>query len=505
MDSETLQASLATDQQKLPDDRQSLEVQQQRLTTEQQANDAARQMLDAERRAFEAEKNQLTADATQSRRLSEQQAALAAAREAFERQRDAWEREREQLQARITDEIERCQQQLGQLNRLRQEFDRERTAWNEHRQAENAELAARRELYDRQFSELEAHTRSGIDPYQAAGNADAGALSPPAPAVGDWPVVPTDGYGISQPAVGTRPQWSSTASPEDRDRDEAAFARLRDFGLLNASNESGHRGASSEPDVLVADASQADASELLDQYTNDADAAAEAREFGKQVDEEESIDDYMVRLMTRLRGGPTDEPKPVPRAARAVPPVAAQGAEPQPLASAKTPEIEHPVPPAAPVSGQLVARSAPPELGVDLKAMRALANMTTRGAIIRHAQGRWSRAAVINAIGGSVGVIAGLWLVCYPWSSFGWFFRLAGLASVGGGGYFAVQGVKVIRHLRSANDRMSQLNEQEREAGDPAAVPAESDSKPNPTLIEVRFAKALSSLGKALRWPRRRS
>ena len=97
---------------------------------------------------------------------------------------------------------------------------------------------------------------------------------------------------------------------------------------------------------------------------------------------EESIDDYMSRLMNRIRGisGGSDDSAPTAKVAPRPPvePALAEygemapgDAEADPAAATSLPEY-----PAEPV--QLVARSAPPELGVDLKAMRELANLTAR-------------------------------------------------------------------------------------------------------------------------------
>jgi hypothetical protein len=97
--------------------------------------------------------------------------------------------------------------------------------------------------------------------------------------------------------------------------------------------------------------------------------------------EEESINDYMSRLMARVRGEASDN----------APAYRPQSPRPRPAAPPETPaEPEQgATPPQAAESRELVEmtpRTAAPEANIDLSAMRELANMSAQSAISRHDQ-----------------------------------------------------------------------------------------------------------------------
>jgi hypothetical protein len=85
--------------------------------------------------------------------------------------------------------------------------------------------------------------------------------------------------------------------------------------------------------------------------------------------------------------------------------------------------------------------------------MRELANLTTRGAIDKHAHGRWSKMAVGKMIGGSLSLLCGIWLTFFLENWLGWFSRVAGIAGIAAGGFWIFQGAMFVRNVRTATRR----------------------------------------------------
>jgi hypothetical protein len=108
-------------------------------------------------------------------------------------------------------------------------------------------------------------------------------------------------------------------------------------------------------------------------------------------EEDESIDDYMSRLLKRVRGAShshkpqsnADDTRPSPTASQSDEGLARAAAE----RAAADVETFHEVP------ARLIARTTAPELSSNLAAMRELANMSARAAIDKHAYRNWGRAA----------------------------------------------------------------------------------------------------------------
>jgi hypothetical protein len=118
-----------------------------------------------------------------------------------------------------------------------------------------------------------------------------------------------------------------------------------------------------------------------------------------------------------------------------------------------------------------VARSAAPESAVDLKAMRDLANMTTRGAIDKHAHGRWSRAAVAKGLGGLFSFVCGVWLMFSHVSALGILSSFVGFAGIVAGIFWILQSALLVRNLRQAGRRTNKPD---------AGMPASDQERANP-------------------------
>ena len=108
---------------------------------------------------------------------------------------------------------------------------------------------------------------------------------------------------------------------------------------------------------------------------------------------DESIEDYMNRLMARVRGNDSPESDASPEIADRQPITeAAVSWQPDPQDGQSS--VEHAVvPKKIPVSKNYLPRSQAPEQSGNLSAMRELANQSARTAIATHAQSNWSAAA----------------------------------------------------------------------------------------------------------------
>jgi hypothetical protein len=444
---DTQVAGLAAERQIIASQRQSLELQQQRLANEQQTVVAARQMLEGQRRNWDSHKVESSAEAAQiTERMTDRAAVFAAAREDFERQRAQWEAERDQLQAQLSDELQHCQRQLLELNALREEFNRERAAWEERRLAGEAGLA----------------------------------IGSPAP----------------QPEEANDASLSSVEDDEAR-RDEEVFARLRAYALLNPG---ANDGPTNHPDKRVAhdadELSPANSRRKPPVERDDGPTAASAAP--RAADEEESVDDYMARLMNRIRGSsepserefvkpiqPPRAPVEPPRPKRETQPTEQLSDRPSPSA-APNPVADGPV--------ELVARSAPPELGVNLQAMRDLANMTARGAIQRHIHGRWGKTAVGKSIGGLVSFVCGVWLTLFQATSAPLFTRTIGVAGVVAGTFWISQAAWLARNLHRAGRRTANSRE-------PSQPIAQSDEPPAANVQAISIDAATDELADSVKEP----
>jgi hypothetical protein len=139
---------------------------------------------------------------------------------------------------------------------------------------------------------------------------------------------------------------------------------------------------------------------------DDKDGTGDRGDTNDTDDEDESIDDYMARLLERVRETSTHESRPRPTdpspqqetASRSEPPSDPKPADPlpQPPPSDLEPADPAPQPPSPspepPEPDKIAPRAVAPEKSVDLDAMRELANFSADTAIHRHARRRLSGA-----------------------------------------------------------------------------------------------------------------
>ena len=364
-----------------------------------------------------------------------------------------------------------------------QEFDRRKGEWEQECLRIGAELEARRQVLDRQAAELEAHGIR-LEERQAALAKREAALSGNelTPNNAEQQAQACDGQSspdaqpaCETPATAADPNQTEVSAAEACN-DEDVFARLRSYARLRpeaevpppAAENSIPEVAKNEPPPIV----------VGTQFSGE-----EPPVTGS--DPEESVDDYMARLLNRIRG--ISAPADVQPRARVEPRqvVAPQTETTSPTANKLEPliDVESPVPVAPDGSGQLVARTAPPELAVNLRAMRELANMTARGAIDKHTQGRWSKAAVSNTVLGVVSLACGAWLMLRA-TPLGSLAHAAGLIALVAGGFWVFQGVSLFRNIRQVGRRTTKFVEAE---SHPASheSPDFADHSPEDALVEL--------------------
>ncbi len=189
--------------------------------------------------------------------------------------------------------------------------------------------------------------------------------------------------------------------------------------------------------------------------------------------EEQSIDDYMARLLDRVRGV---EPggSPVPSAK----PIARQQAdvkEPQSSSPAPTrilPARERETP--APTPTRLEPRTTAPEKSANLAAMRALANFSTRAAIAAH-HTRHGLNRIWRTVGiGAATLVVGLVLLCLTSDLRSWYVLGAAIAIAASGIWF-FRAFHLTRKLRLRR-RKAERDALDEPADQAAAPPAASPS-----------------------------
>ncbi len=381
-------------------------------------------------------------------------------------------------------ETDPSQPQSADLSQMWQEFERRKGEWEQECLRIGAELEARRQVLDRQVAELEAHgirleERQGALAIREAaltGNE----LTPSnavLPQAYDGQSSQDTQCACETPTTAADPNQSEVSAAEACN-DEDVFARLRSYALLKPEAEA-------PPPATENLAPEEERIELPPVIG--ADSSGEDPPVAGN-DQEESVDDYMARLLNRIRGisGPDDVPprtkfeqRPTPASQPKVSTAAVDKKEP-----ANAAETPSPIPE---VSLQLVARTAPPELAVNLRAMRELANMTARGAIDKHAQGRWSKAAVGNTVLGIVSLACGAWLMLRA-TPLGSLAHAAGLVALVAGGFWVFQGASLFRNIRQVGRRTTKFVEAESHAVSHEA-PEFADHAPEGALEEVASAR----------------
>ncbi len=240
-----------------------------------------------------------------------------------------------------------------ELKAEQQALQAERDGWEEFQQQSKEELTRQTEEFERLREQVEEERRALEEERRNHRRGDhAGAAS-------------------DSPAPDSQPSTS--------DAENDPIARLAELRRIAQAESSG------ESIALLPEATQTEP-EMSSQPSLEEGApdAIPMRSASADV-EEESVEDYMAKLLQRIGGGAS------PETVRSAAKPAVRSA--QPDESELPPGLRGSIEPenSEPLERK---RRLPPELSSDLAAMRELANQSARAAIDKHTHGRWVRAAV---------------------------------------------------------------------------------------------------------------
>lgn len=386
----------------------SLEQRQEALDEQQRT---FRQQQEALAEQAEALRRQQEAASERERALRRQQEALAeleAQREALQQDRTRWENERAEAKRQLAAQAEEIDALRRTLDAQRQDLQDARDRWTvEHDearnklQAESAELEPRRAEVDAsraesesrradvetRHAELEAR-QATMDARQAEFEARCAELDARQAELDDreseidekcrrWEAARAAAdVGPEQPSGGADPEEDVQFEEPSQGAPESSEEVLRRLGIAPSFDHEEEEDEREKPGGR-----SLHAAETFQRASEAPHASRPAAE-----EEDESIDDYMARLLDRVRtgtggsGGPTAHVPPVPAAPASSPssPPASKADDSPPQApTAKTGE-----------QGEMSPRAVAPERSVNLIAMRDLANQSARAAIDQHARRR---------------------------------------------------------------------------------------------------------------------
>jgi hypothetical protein len=312
------------------------------------AHQEAQSQLYSERDALEQQRVELDRQLGEAAEAAEAHAALNEQRREVEHQEKAWREERDRLQV----ELVNASEQLEALLSERSDWAAAQTQLKEEQQQAASRIDELQDELTQQQAECEA-LRSAREP-----SSESRVDSP-----------------NSDTPLDESPSFEQPTSEAPADSSDL-LARLREEALQNDEiwphDDNASRAKSDTLDVAIRDSGAASPVSV--------DVASE---------DEESIEDYMTKLMQRVSGHHESRANATAKSAKAEP------AKPAPVAPQPSPAVAPPSRPEPSEPFQMAApRKTPVELTSNLAAMRELANSSARSAIDTSVQQRWSQAAL---------------------------------------------------------------------------------------------------------------
>lgn len=329
-----------------------------------------------------------------------------------------------ELQEQLNEQTEALDACRNDLHLQREELQRERREW-ETQQAEEGEwLRQRHEQLDALQAELDAHRAD----FQQRGEE-----------------TETEQATSSSPQVEPAAHSAQSQQPESGEASQEA-----PIDTADVFREMGCRRSTSEAELFSEEEQQDGPWAKPEPQTSEDPAADQDLPSHRAADseQEESIDQYMARLMDRLHavqgnGGRAESGPPEPLPAEQPPKEAAQGIsepaptyEPAPCVTSEPAPPDEPAPPAAsglappndpptPRTGsppgqqpsEIAPRAVAPEKRVDLSVMRDLANLSAHNAIHRHARRQARLATRGTRLIMAIGLVAGGALLWIWWTT----------------------------------------------------------------------------------------
>jgi len=424
--------------------RRSIGQQQEQLAAGQADIEKERNLLAEQQTALETERNTLT----------QQQAALEAEQNAAAEQRHQQEIQRDEKVSEQATQLEQMHARLAELEAQRESHEAERRQWQEEREetrrsidqqqeqliAGQADIEKERNLLaDRQATleteqntltqqqaalETERNTltqqQTALEAEQNATEAEKNAVRAEREALEEeqrlWKLQQSASLPLDEPATET-PDTSET--PESFPTQEAPSEESSGHKPVDLAEVFRRVGArvdlsEEEPEHELASTPTVRSPDATDETSAEPSNASAMKEG-----EEESIDDYMARLIQRTRSA-NDRSKspahasPNSRQASTKPATTVQKSDltdtPQPSVSIPAAQRREPTP--------IPPRAAAPENRVDLSALRELANLSARSAISRHSRHILVGTMYSKLLVAAVALFAGAGLL-WMWSAFG--------------------------------------------------------------------------------------
>ncbi|MEN6556808.1 MAG: FHA domain-containing protein [Thermoguttaceae bacterium] len=336
-----------------------LASQTEQLAAEQKNIEVEKQTLAEQQRQWEATHQETVAGlATQNEQISAALADLQAQKQLLAEQQRQWESERQESAAEIAERSKQLAAQVAGAEVERQSLDGQRQQWQLEQTDAQRQLNQQRESLNAEKAELAAKQTALEEQRQTWECQRAAAASEPA---------------TSEPAA-----ESETTEPEPTFELPAAKAPVdlaEVFRRVGATVDLVDE--SQDPTIEPAPASTL--SPYREPQKNSATSAVAAN------GDEESIDDYMSRLMKRLRSASGDAVAPAYVLSPSQSSANASDTA-KPLAETERPPISEPSIPAGAAPVELSPRAVAPERNVDLSALRELANLSAQSAISQHAR-----------------------------------------------------------------------------------------------------------------------
>jgi hypothetical protein len=410
-----------------PDQWQAEQVEAQRAELE-----AQQRALSEQRRQWEEQRNENAAQAAaQSRQLAVQATELELQRQSLDHERRQWQTEQAEAQQRLDREHNALAVQQTELESQRNVLSDDRRQWESQR----AELAAQNEIQSQQLAvrvaqvESERQSLDGQRQQWQAEQAEAQrSLNQERDALN---VAQAELEAQRNAFEEERRQWEAerreapvaaehgdepTEAVAEAEQSEESAAQQLQFeeaaadSPVNLADVFRRLGAKVE---LEEDEDESKPSEPAAEISRPADSASQrpsaaSRAAANKESDEESVDEYMARLMQRIRSV-EDEPEarsPAPSYARRESSTAGSPVEsPKPQVTQQREPLE------------LLPRAAAPERKIDLSALRELANLSADAAINQHSRRVLIRTMVSKLLVSVVALLAGgglLWMWKLP-------------------------------------------------------------------------------------------
>ncbi len=355
---DAVHAELASERQLRADERQELESQHAARIDELQAELAvsstqvqqAAAASELEQHRYEKRVAELS---TRAEELHHKTQAMADERDRLQDERRRLENDRQALAGQFAEE-------RAQLNRERQALEQQLALQQEQAKTERDAINARREVLE-------------ILRHQPLSPADSTAAET------REPMAPEDHSHVSEDQISiTTIDEADDALTPDSATDE--FSALRTTSLVKPDEAATVDDHETSHEIDFEDGSTA--SNVDPELTKNILSVAQSKA------DDEAIDDYMTRLLNRVRGADADvvngsSSSTAYRSAIRDDETGADESE----SPAQRPIVEA-------VPSKLIPRTVAPELSSDLQAMRELANFSARTAIDQHTYKNWGRAAI---------------------------------------------------------------------------------------------------------------